>query len=560
MVPEKDPSHLRFVTFNVNGIKTLFNYHPWNQCRDDLGAALQKLNADVVSLQELKINQQQHGLTVAGQPKNYRSFVSIPRSKTGYSGVGLYVRVPKDDDTPQVKASLTVIKAEEGITGMLPSAKNKNVFYKDSDGIGGYVDDDDLLELGILKNHLVNLDSQGRAAVVELASNTVVFSVYCPANSGGTEEGQEYRVNFLKILFRRCELLCKKHGKKVVVMGDINVSPDLIDNAEAMNELIKRKVVKNNLRDGPLAFEMENSTLCMEFRDNSDHRRLLNSYLHPTMPNLDLPPSAFLFDTTRLVQKRRLNMYTVWNTITNARQSNYGSRIDLILSSEGDSNISHADILPHIRGSDHCPVFTDFTTTNVLVPHDLPLTTILPFEAASYYNLVTHRDISSMFARSAKLPITTSGKNGGLPGIEPPKKKPHYVSRKKHSAQPSIKSFFFQTSPATSTQETKKPLGSPSPPVSTSSLSSETNIETPLQPPRSGSPSVKLNSPSAISDLTYPNPPFCRHGDICNLKTSLTKTSKGRKFWCCPRTSKGSTLELGDHRCDFFEWAKTLNS
>ena len=39
----------------------------------------------------------------------------------------------------------------------------------------------------------------------------------------------------------------------------------------------------------------------------------------------------FLYDTTRLVQGRRMKMYTVWNTLTNARQINHGSRIDLIL-------------------------------------------------------------------------------------------------------------------------------------------------------------------------------------------------------------------------------------
>ena len=56
----------------------------------------------------------------------------------------------------------------------------------------------------------------------------------------------------------------------------------------------------------------------------------------------------FLYDTTRLVQGRRMKMYTVWNTLTNARQINHGSRIDLILFSDEKmvQRISNADIWP----------------------------------------------------------------------------------------------------------------------------------------------------------------------------------------------------------------------
>lgn len=52
---------------------------------------------------------------------------------------------------------------------------------------------------------------------------------------------------------------------------------------------------------------------------------------------------------------------TGWNTKISARETNYGTRIDFILITPGLLPwVSGADIQPHIKGSDHCPVFVDF--------------------------------------------------------------------------------------------------------------------------------------------------------------------------------------------------------
>ena len=80
-IPDKKSSRtLRLVTFNVNGVKTIFNYHPWNghkQCFDTL---LQYLKADIVSLQELKLTAQNLSSTKIGNTQKYRSFVSVPNT------------------------------------------------------------------------------------------------------------------------------------------------------------------------------------------------------------------------------------------------------------------------------------------------------------------------------------------------------------------------------------------------------------------------------------------------------------------------------------------------
>ena len=67
--------------------------------------------------------------------------------------------------------------------------------------------------------------------------------------------------------------------------------------------------------------------------------------------------------------------YTNWCTLTNARATNYGRRLDYIL---GDVDLVNtclvsADICPDVEGSDHCPVTIDIDCTPI------PATTCPPF-------------------------------------------------------------------------------------------------------------------------------------------------------------------------------------
>ena len=62
--------------------------------------------------------------------------------------------------------------------------------------------------------------------------------------------------------------------------------------------------------------------------------------------------------------------YTCWETITNARETNYGTRIDYVLASRGlvpgvaetpgEHRITDCHHLTLVRGSDHCPVVSDW--------------------------------------------------------------------------------------------------------------------------------------------------------------------------------------------------------
>ena len=108
-IPRKLGLEIRYISFNVNGSKTIFNYHPWNRLKNSFNAVLQAMGGDIVSVQELKI--QLDSVALFGLTKDYRAFILLPKSKKGYSGVGLYVRLPKPDDPPPVCQALTVVKA-----------------------------------------------------------------------------------------------------------------------------------------------------------------------------------------------------------------------------------------------------------------------------------------------------------------------------------------------------------------------------------------------------------------------------------------------------------------
>lgn len=406
-ITRKKSQSIRFITFNVNGVKTVFNYHPWNKFNNDFNAMFNSLGADIITLQELKLTEQTMGmLKNIGHLDDFRSFISLPSTKKGYSGVGLFVRIPRSSAQQEC---LTVVKAEEGITGWL-CARGSDKSYREVEGkvegtqeedghdasIGGYTD--------ITKEEGLELDSQGRCVAIELANNCVVFALYCPANSMGTDEGEAFRMKFLTHLLLRCQNL-DRIGKKVVVMGDINVSLDLIDSAEGINDRLMKNLI-TDCRDGH-TFEVQNYEECCGFKTSRLFRQLLNSYVfssmwHSLLPESEKMNNQFLYDTTRYIQGRRRKMYTVWNTLTSSRQINYGSRIDLILcnSHEMVKSISNADIWPFILGSDHCPVFTDFD----LLPRkddvgDFPIQqyTKLAFEAKNHYKLNKSRDISTLF-------------------------------------------------------------------------------------------------------------------------------------------------------------------
>ncbi|XP_059994088.1 DNA-(apurinic or apyrimidinic site) endonuclease 2 isoform X2 [Lagenorhynchus albirostris] len=136
---------LRVVSWNINGIRSpvqgVGNEEPSNCTAMAMGRILDKLDADIVCLQETKVTRD-----VLTEPlaiiEGCNSYFSFSRNRSGYSGVATFC---KDSATP--------VAAEEGLSGLL-ATQNGDV------GCYGNMDD-------FTQEELRALDSEGRALLTQ---------------------------------------------------------------------------------------------------------------------------------------------------------------------------------------------------------------------------------------------------------------------------------------------------------------------------------------------------------------------------------------------------------
>ncbi|KAH3682875.1 hypothetical protein WICPIJ_006157 [Wickerhamomyces pijperi] len=577
ITPKSTGSSIRFVTFNINGFRTLFQYHPWTTHRN-LAAMFRYLQADIITLQELKLQKSDINDKVA-RVDGYQAFITAPGLKCkrkGYAGVSVHVRVPQDHESDAVKRSLKVVKAEEGITGVLKSP-DTGFAYRDSPSesvIGGYVTFNDLEGEEFTDAVLQDIDSEGRVVLIELANNTVVISTYCPANSMDTDEGELFRVRFISILFQRIRNL-HQMGKQVVLMGDINISRDLIDSAAYISELLKAKVISSTNSEES-NFETVNQQICEDFQSSTIPRKLLNSLLTDSItPALAL--NGIMYDTTRRHQGRKHKLYTVWNTMTNARPSNFGSRIDLILATKG-CNSQASNIWPQIMGSDHCPVYTDFEEFFVGNGDRGSVSsekTKLGFEAVKFYKLGRQGGLDMLFQSMRKRKLDEEVDREVIEDTQQVNQKASASGSSSVVSLSSKRSVKTKTRPtqATLAHFFKKPTPAAAAADQTSQfidLSSEDQQSQSLSLSHLTSPSISLKLTNGkFSIPSDPKPPLCKHNIESILKTSRSENNKGRKFWSCgkPMRNGGDGLvlktsnndnklghELDEFSCGFFKW------
>ncbi|KAF8799986.1 DNase I-like protein [Phlegmacium glaucopus] len=319
---------MRVVTWNINGVRTLPQYHPWNTLKshDDI---LNYLNADIICFQEVKSSRQALPKPVA-LPPSYDSFFSFPVRKAGYSGVATYTR----------RSTLVPNKAEEGLTGLIqpkpPLATeeriSKNGNYPSSNLVDDLTDDEEEFDFK-------DLDSEGRAVVVDVGL-FVLINVYCPNTGTGTDEREIFKKNYHKVLEARVDALIKE-GREVMVVGDLNACAAVQDHCEG--SLLVARGLAEGLH-GEEGFW------------GADRRGYIRDWL------IDAGGTGgCMVDIVRRFWPTRKGMYTCWNTKISARESNYGTRIDFILITPNLIPwIAAADIQPEMKGSDHCPVFVDF--------------------------------------------------------------------------------------------------------------------------------------------------------------------------------------------------------
>jgi AP endonuclease-2 len=248
---------------------------------------------------------------------------------SGYSGVGVYTR----------QAVCAPIRAEEGILGALcpPNSTTPYRELPESANIGGYLTPAQLANLPPDLD-AESLDLEGRCLVLEFPA-FVLFGVYSPANSNGLRDG--FRIGFLTALETRIRNLTRM-GKNVILMGDLNVSRDLIDTARAEDHMRAEGMTHDEYLSTP-------------------NRRIFNQLLlNGKVPGQrdEGREEPVLYDLCREFHPDREGMFTHWEQKINARPGNFGSRIDFILCSITIKDwFQDANIQEGLVGSDHCPVY-----------------------------------------------------------------------------------------------------------------------------------------------------------------------------------------------------------
>lgn len=397
---------------NVNGIRNPFSYQPWNTART-FPAMFDILGSDIVVMQELKIQRKdlRDDMVLLD---GWDCYFSLPKHKKGYSGVGIYTR----------NATCSPIRAEEGLLGVLPSPSG--VPYcelPEDEHIGGYPTALQVAELGVDPGLL---DAEGRCVVVEFPA-FVLLGVYSPANSNGLRD--DFRYGFICALDCRIRNLVKD-GKRVVLVGDLNVSRDERDSASAVEDMRKAGITHEEYISTPNRRIFNQLIIEGEVAGGRDEGR----------------EKGVLWDTTRAFHPDRTAMYTHWEQKINARPGNFGSRIDFVLvSASMRSWVKDANIQEGLLGSDHCPVYADFAETVRLGEKDVQMIDLMnrsgtfvdgkrlkdwkiadvpAFSAKRLPEFDKRRSIKSMFAAPAlkKSPSSISEKpnNAVQPVILPP--------------------------------------------------------------------------------------------------------------------------------------------
>jgi len=287
------------------------------------------LGSDIVVMQELKIQRKdlRDDMVLLD---GWDCYFSLPKHKKGYSGVGIYTR----------NSACAPIRAEEGLLGVLPSPSG--VPYRDlpeNECIGGYPS---ALQVAELSVDPALLDAEGRCLILEFPA-FVLLGVYSPANSNGLRD--DFRYGFVCALDCRIRNLIRC-GKRVVLVGDLNVSRDEMDTASAVEDIKKAGITHEDYISTPNRRIFNQLLVDGEVAGERDEGR----------------EYGVLWDTTRGFHKDRRGMYTHWEQKINARPGNYGSRIDFVLVCESMREwVNDANIQEGLIGSDHCPVFVDLS-------------------------------------------------------------------------------------------------------------------------------------------------------------------------------------------------------
>jgi len=348
-----------------------------------------------------------------------------------------------------------------------------------------------------------------------------------------------------------------------------------------------------------------------EFNANPG-RRWLDSLLqsHDDEDEEKAPSSGSpqFVDVFRWLHPTMLEAYTNWCTLTGARATNFGCRLDYIIADVGlVPCLVSCDIMNEVEGSDHCPVRAEFNVHVTAARKCPPLCTkYLPQFAGRQQTLATffgkknvkpdepmqqhsgwqgsqlsgseHGSQCSGSEQSSQGPLASDISPSPSDTVEPCEDGPQSVKRggetgdsssavltKQHklsdNKQSSLLSFFGKHS--LTNGASKKPRAPSS--QSVVSNADSANLLVVHEQRQSDSvpeANVKLHNGETASKWKTllkgpPRPPLCKgHKEPCVLRTvKKDGPNKGKQFWvCCKPDGPNNNPES---RCDSFVWVSS---
>nr|XP_057907490.1 DNA-(apurinic or apyrimidinic site) lyase 2 [Doryrhamphus excisus] len=537
---------MKIATWNINGIRTF---------RCAIKKTLDALDADIICVQETKVTRDlldERTAIVDG----YNSYFSFSRGRSGYSGVATYC-----------KESATPFAAEEGLTGLLTNHEG---------AIGCYGDHSEFTD-----EELQLLDKEGRAVITQhrvqcsdktQSSTVTVINVYCPRADPEKPERKQFKLQFYKLLQRRAEAILKK-GSHVIVLGDVNTSHRPIDHCDPS--------------------EID------DFEDNPG-RKWLNGFLRDEKASestTDVLRGGQFVDTFRYFHPTRTGAFTCWSTLTGARQTNYGTRIDYIFADYqlAREQFAEADIMPEVEGSDHCPVWGALRCSVLPSSRPPPLSTCyLPEFAGKQQKLSRffvkvdqksrdalpgsqeeaerRENINTPAAGNGSGTKRTMSTESGVPKTKKAKtvkaslkpqgnllaffKPKNELSSPKDSVNaPPIKDGLFKPDRPELVRDVLPQVDNTPDNIATPDKQERTQTEvfrTQTSNPRGSEGASLLFWKSVLHGP--PPPPACKvHGEPCVLRTVKKEgPNMGRQFFVCSRPQGHAANP--DARCNFFVW------
>lgn len=277
-----------------------------------------------------------------------------------------------------------------------------------------------------------------------------------------------------------------------------------------------------------------------------------SSLHHPPPPSLS---HTALLDTYRYLHPTKEGAYTCWSTLLDSRKTNYGTRIDYILSSFSLARtLVRAEVWQHVQGSDHCPVLAEFKLKFIhCSDRQLPSLCSCWFSGrqSKLSDFMTQRTSLAKKEGLVKAidtkqvaggTVDTKAKAGGTVDTKAKAGGRRGVKRTKKSEVPPPKRTLGQKSLLSFSSSTPKVV-----PQADGTAELE------------GVPAQGRGELSAAWKTVFgcgPKAPPCSgHDEACVLRTVKKQgPNKDRQFWVCarPMGSKGDPLA----RCVYFKWVK----